>query len=188
MRIGVDLDGVVASFSHGWATAYQQDFGGDLITEDKIIGWNINDLTHFKNMDEFWEWLRTRHPQVFRFLPLYPGAREALWWLHRTNHDIVIITTKPDWAHECTSVWLDENKIPCDELWITKNKREVPRCDVYVDDGVHNLEPLIEEYPDSVVVRWIQPWNHPVEGAVDCDSWGKFLKIVADRERDLYVV
>ena len=188
MRIGVDLDGVVASFSHGWATAYQQDFGGEFITEDKIVGWNINELTHFKSMNEFWTWMRNSHPQVFRHLPLYPGAKEALTRLHNYGHDIVIITTKPDWAMECTKVWLEENDIPHKELHITHNKAEVPRCSVYIDDGVHNLEALVAAHPESLVVRWVQPWNHPVEGAVDCTTWWRFQELIGYRERAAYVV
>ena len=35
MRIGVDLDGVVADFTHGWTSQYKKDFGKEIL--EKIL-------------------------------------------------------------------------------------------------------------------------------------------------------
>ena len=34
MRIGIDLDGVVANFTKGWTTKYKEDFGQQINEED----------------------------------------------------------------------------------------------------------------------------------------------------------
>ena len=34
MRIGVDLDGVVADFTHGWTSQYKKDFGKEILEKD----------------------------------------------------------------------------------------------------------------------------------------------------------
>ena len=38
MRIGVDLDGVVADFTHGWTSQYKKDFGKEILEKD-ITEW-----------------------------------------------------------------------------------------------------------------------------------------------------
>ena len=40
MRIGVDLDGVVADFTQGWTSQYKKDFGKE-IQEKDITEWGV---------------------------------------------------------------------------------------------------------------------------------------------------
>ena len=54
MRIGVDLDGVVADFTHGWTSQYKKDFGKDILEKD-ITEWGLSKpLTHFEEEIDFW--------------------------------------------------------------------------------------------------------------------------------------
>ena len=47
MRIGVDLDGVVADFTQGWTSKYKLDFDKEIKEED-ITDWGLSKpLTHF---------------------------------------------------------------------------------------------------------------------------------------------
>jgi len=95
-------------------------------------------------------------------------------------HKIVIITTKPRWATAETFAWIADNEIPTREVHITRRKWEVD-CDVYLDDGPHNLDSLVLERPDRTVCRFIRPWNEPVPGAIDVDSWDIFETLVNGR-------
>ena len=48
MRIGVDLDGVVANFTKGWTEHYKIEFGKEILESD-IINWGLSKpLTHSK--------------------------------------------------------------------------------------------------------------------------------------------
>ena len=69
MRLGIDLDGVVADFNTGWVSRYNHEFGSDLTT-DLVDTWNaMGELTHFESMGAFWTWaLRGDHGSVFRDL------------------------------------------------------------------------------------------------------------------------
>ena len=40
MRIGVDLDGVVANFTKGWTTQYEAEFGKKILEKD-ITEWGL---------------------------------------------------------------------------------------------------------------------------------------------------
>lgn len=180
MRLGIDLDGVVADFNAGWMLRYNQEHGTSLVP-GMVQEWDaMVALTRFHSNAEFWEWARNDHgPGLFRNLPTIPGARDALDRLGR-NHQIVIITTKPRWATSETYAWIADNQIPTREVHITGRKWKID-CDIYLDDGPHNLERLVIERPDRTVCRFVRPWNAPVGGAIDIDSWDSFETLVKER-------
>lgn len=170
MRLGIDLDGVVADFDKGWTTQYRQEFGTDPRTVHfepgaPQIAWDgLHKMTHFPNMREFWDWVNDRH--LFRHLDLMPGAREALTELAAAGHEIVIITAKPDRAIPDTLHWLADQRIPTREIHFQREKHRVA-CDVYLDDSPLVLPKLVEHHPTALVCRMVAPWNEPVPGAVD---------------------
>lgn len=180
MRLGIDLDGVVADFNTGWMTRYNAAFGTSL-TPDMVTMWDaMVALGHFETDEEFWEWVRAGDgPGLFRSLPLYDDALRSLEDLAR-NHDIVVITTKPEWAASETFAWLAEHAIPTREVHITDQKWRVD-CDVYLDDGPHNLEALALERPDRTICRFVRPWNGPIPGVIDIPDWDTFVTLVDNR-------
>ncbi|MCI0425486.1 MAG: hypothetical protein L0Z47_06495 [Actinobacteria bacterium] len=181
MRLGVDLDGVVADFTSGWMRFYNRDFGTSLTNEDSKRWNDVVELTHFADIDEFWEWSADLDGRsVFWHLEPLPGAVDALVGLHRSGHDIVILTTKPTFAVEDTHEWIAKHGVPADEIHILEDKWLVD-CDVYLDDGPHILPGLVANRPDSLVCRYIRPWNRPVPGAVDVRNFDEFREVV-DRQ------
>lgn len=179
MRLGIDLDGVVADFNTGWISLYNQEYGTD-IPFDAVRSWDaIPSLTHFRHMGEFWEWARDHGGHsLFRHLEPYPDAVETLQRLARRHH-LVIVTTKPAWAIPDTYSWIGEHRIPAKEVHITDDKWEVS-CDVYLDDAPHVLEELVAHRPRAVVCRYVRPWNDPVDGCLDVRSWAEFERLVAE--------
>lgn len=178
MRLGIDLDGVVADFNTGWIRRYNADFGAD-VAFDAVKAWDaIPSLTHFRHMGEFWKWARDHDGHsLFRHLETYPGAVESLRELARDRHDVVILTTKPPWAVHDTYAWLSEHRLPTREVHILEDKWTVD-CDVYLDDASHNIERLVRNRPERTVVRFVRPWNAPVTGARDIENWPEFVKMV----------
>ena len=58
MRIGVDLDGVVANFTKGWTELYEKEFGKKIL-EEEITEWGLSKpLTHFQEEIDFWKWAK----------------------------------------------------------------------------------------------------------------------------------
>jgi 5'(3')-deoxyribonucleotidase len=177
MRLGIDLDGVVADFNSGWVGRYNSEFGSD-ITTDQVDSWDaMGDLTHFESMGAFWRWAaRGDHGSVFRHLETYPGSLEVLGRLARHNK-IVIITAKPDWAVHDTFAWIADRHIPTREVHITEGKWRVP-CDLYLDDSPRQIAELREKRPEAVVCRYVRPWNRPVSGTRDVNDWDQFEAMV----------
>lgn len=177
MRLGIDLDGVVANFTLGWVQRYNAEHGTTIVETDVTEWGAMIALTHFTDMSQFWRWVANGNgPSLFRSLPVYPDAVPAMKRL-ATNHEIVIITTKPSFAEADTEAWLVENEVPHTELHFTEEKWRVP-CDVYLDDAPHQIEELTLQRPDRVVCRFVRPWNHPHPGARDIHDWDEFVTLV----------
>ncbi len=174
LRLGIDLDGVVADFNAGWIERYNAQFGSDLLPEHVDIWDAPTLLTHFTNMSEFWSWARTAGSgaSIFRVLQPYRGAIEALERLARRDR-IVIVTTKPGFAIHDTFEWLAEHRVPTTEVHIVDDKSEVA-CDIYLDDADHNIEALLHARPNSLVCRYVRPWSTSHAGAVDVADWSEF--------------
>lgn len=178
LRLGIDLDGVVADFNAGWMERYNLEFGAAL-EPAHVVSWDgLLGLTHFSHMDEFWSWSQDPMPSVFRHLPLIDGALETLRDLAR-DHRLVIISSKFDWAIPDTLEWLAEHRVPAREIHFVWDKTTVD-CDVYLEDAPHNLKALSESRPDSRVCRMVQPWNQPLERCVDVSGWDEFAKVVEE--------
>lgn len=180
MRLGIDLDGVVADFNAGWIGRYNKAFAATL-HDSQVVSWDgLVDLTHFRDMEEFWVWARGGTPEesasIFRDLPVYDGALPALEELAR-EHDVVIVSSKYDWAIPDTLEWIAEHRIVTREIHFVWDKASVD-CDVYLEDAPHNLEALVAAQPGATVCRFVRPWNEPVEGAVDVAGWPEFVQLV----------
>ena len=183
MRLGIDLDGVVANFVRGWMLRYNMDFGTNL-SEEQVDRWDAAlDLTHFTDLADFWRWAGAsgHGPTVFRNLEPYPDAQKALDHL-AACHDIVILSMKPDWAAADTFAWIAEHRIPTREVHLLRDKWLVP-CDIYLDDSPIALPDLLNKQPQAIVCRYVRPWNEPLEGAVDIHNWQEFASLV-DRIKD----
>lgn len=179
LRLGIDLDGVVADFNAGWISRYNASFGTELTPEHVDIWDAPTLLTHFTDMKEFWAWARSSGggASIFRVLEPYHGAVEALERL-ATRHRIVIVTTKPAFAIHDTYEWLAEYKIPTTEVHIVDDKSTVA-CDIYLDDADHNLSLLHRRRPEAIVCRFVRPWNRAHDGVLDVEDWNDFERIVS---------
>jgi 5'(3')-deoxyribonucleotidase len=178
VRLGIDLDGVVADFNAGWIDRYQAEFGTS-VPLDAVTTWDgIPALTHFPDMERFWEWARGEDAgSLFRHLDPYPGALGALAALDRAGHDIVVLTTKPGWAVHDTFAWIADHRIPTREVHVIERKWRVP-CDVYLDDAPHVLTGLHRNRPEAAVCRFVRPWNRPMPGVHDVAEWDAFTALV----------
>ncbi len=183
LRLGIDLDGVVADFNRGWIQAYNDRFGAALAPE-MVTSWDSPlELTHFPDMTAFWAWARDHGgSSVFRYLQPYPDAIATLRALNREGHDVVVLTAKPDWAVHDTLEWIADHRIPTREIHFTEVKHRVP-CDLYLDDAPEQVEALARHRAGTATVcRYVRPWNTPIEGTTDVHSWNEFLGLVREQE------
>lgn len=184
IRIGIDMDGVLADFNTGWMTRYNADFGANL-DASMVQQWDgLYTLTHFGTMAEFWAWAQGDGRSTFRDAPPLPGAIEAIKRIGQ-QHRVCIVSSKFDWAIPDSLAWLADHGVPAREVHFLWDKT-LAKCDVYLDDAPHQLEELTAGVPGAVVCRMVHPWNAPLEGVVDVHSWEEFEVVVervaAERE------
>ncbi|MGH8913901.1 MAG: 5' nucleotidase, NT5C type, partial [Acidimicrobiia bacterium] len=75
MRLGIDLDGVVANFTKGWVDFYNRDFGTNLAVEEAVAWDGLTTITHFPDMASFWKWTADIDGRsLFWHLETLPGA------------------------------------------------------------------------------------------------------------------
>lgn len=174
MILGIDLDGVVANFADAVRETYRVWFDGEI---PPWTSWNhYEEHTRFSSIGELYDWLLDV-PGFWRSLEPIPGALGALRDFRDEGHTLKFITHRPDWAWVDTNEWLKDYGFGTVELHFADDKLSVP-AQVYIDDGPHVVEALVKA-GGPLVVRYVQPWNVPVKGAVDAESWADVKEIVA---------
>lgn len=181
LRLGIDLDGVVADFNGGWIARYNDEFDAHIPTDAVQVWDGIHQLTHFPDMWAFWGWARDwGGGSMFRHLDTYADAVPAMQRLGRSGHAIVILTSKPGWAVHDTYAWIAEHRIPTREVHILEEKWLVP-CDIYLDDAPHVVEAIHHHRPEAAMVRFVRPWNRRVPGVHDVESWSQYASLVDEQ-------
>lgn len=160
-RLGVDLDGVVVDFDADYRRCFREAFGFDMDPKPTWSGFADASGGIFPTDHDFWRWLEDT--DVWWNAPAIGDALHALDELHHVyDVDIVIVSSKPQWAVPRVFSWLADHRVPTREVHITgggyKRKTDVD-CDAYVDDSPHQLRRLANERPDRLLFRFCQPWN-----------------------------
>ncbi|WP_370325671.1 hypothetical protein [Euzebya sp.] len=180
LRLGIDMDGVIADFNAGWTHHFNAQHGTDLCADD-VHSWDcLPELAGLPDMEAFWDWARDLGDgrSVFRHLDPFPGAIEALHGLDAAGHDLVIITAKPDWSIPDTLSWLGDHRVPVREVHIQHDKWRV-EADVYLDDSPHVLRDLVRHHPDRHVLRFVRRWNAHLEGTTAVHDWDEVIDAVS---------
>lgn len=176
IRIGIDMDGVLADFDTGWMTRYNTDFGTTL-EASLVQRWDgLYKLTHFGSMADFWAWAQGDGRSTFRDAPPLPGAIETITRIGE-RHRVAIVSSKFDWAIPDSLAWLADHRVPAREVHFLWDKWRAA-CDVYLDDAPHHLHQLSTRLPGATVCRMVHPWNDPMPGVVDVHSWDEFERVV----------
>ena len=113
---------------------------------------------------------------LLRTLPLYPGAKEALYKINR-KYNIFFVSWRnyiPN-AREDTLYWLDSNKLPYERLILTNNKLKIAQKEkfcFFLDDNVDQCNRICKSMVPTYLFR--RPWNRPEDTDSMChiiSSW-----------------
>jgi 5' nucleotidase, deoxy (Pyrimidine), cytosolic type C protein (NT5C) len=155
-RIGVDLDGVCYPFSHIFRLFCEQHLCRLLALPEV---WSFHTEQWGLTTGKFLELMRAGCVDaewVFHLGDPLAGCVEALEQLTGAGHEIVIVTSRPDYARPATEAWLKRWGITHHELHLAVDKTAF-ELDVLLDDC-----PAILVAAKAAGIRAVvydQPWN-----------------------------
>lgn len=141
MRIGLDIDGVIAKSMDELVTRYRRDIDPGYLCNDPYTQWNYYDIELVLE-DASRDWINEQFHDPTYFLNAQPfeDAWYAVTRWFGIGHDIILITRRHNNAVEATERWFDEWAIPYNKLIsgaVKSKKWEYlleEECEVFVDD------------------------------------------------------
>lgn len=182
--LGVDLDGVCADFYGRMREVAAEWFETkieDLPTEVTygLPEWGIANSEQYQSLHRF----AVTQRDLFRTVPMIPGARKVLRRLSNEGYRIRIITHRLfiQYFHEVavrqTIEWLDRNGIPYWDLCFMKEKDQVG-ADIYVEDSPNNIESL--RGAGHYAICFCNSTNRHIPGP-KANTWEEVYKLVKQR-------
>ena len=180
---GVDLDGVVADYTAGFASYVAAQRGVDPASLPTERSYDFGEWGFEPGEYERLHSAAVTEHRMLAKLPAIAGAAEALWRLSDAGVWIRVITHRlyVNWGHAeavaDTVQWLDAERIPYRDICFLGNKPEV-EADCYVDDAPHNISALRAGGNDVIVFE--QPYNRGFAEPTASD-WREVEQLVMER-------
>lgn len=180
MRVKVDIDGVLRNTFSAMIDLYNNEFGESLKVTD-IISYDSDvsfPLIREKLGKPGNTWFFKEHPRECFLAPAFPGVSEALRNLRSKGWEIVICTNQPTEAgRRYTLQFLEDNKIPYDELHFTKSKHLVAG-DYLIDDAPEFLTAPSQELESRICIDY--PFNQGIPSDFRVKSLIEAVEILSE--------
>lgn len=170
MRIGIDVDGVLADFNTSFIERVIAVTGKDLFPPRpfEIPTWDYPQHYGYTNKECSAVWESIKADTSFWFnLGAYATTADDVQRLHELNdgdNDIYFITSRPGVeAKEQTEMWLiyqGYNAAPT--VLISSEKglcAKALKLDLYIDDRWENVKNVVETEPTCQTYLFDRPWN-----------------------------
>lgn len=165
MKIGVDLDGVVADFCYSFSHKCNELYGSEMLTEtDQIISWDFKEILKlnqsqidkaFEEIDKsrtFWRALKVLDRKSFNYFKKYFNNQEVYWITNRSK-GVNIFSQSVEWLDSFG--WRNPQVIVTEKKWrIVKDLQ----LRYFLDDHLENCEqiyrhtnciPVVYDYPHN---------------------------------------
>lgn len=168
MRIGVDVDGVLADFNSSFINLVIAETGVDLFPKRPfdIPTWNYPEYYGYtaQQTSDVWEKIK-RDPYFWSLLPGYPLTRASLeylnWRQSECRDDVYFITARPgQTAKQQTEFWLRESGAVNPTVLISDKKGACAvalELNCYIDDRLENANDVAREGVRTFLMD--RPWN-----------------------------
>jgi 5'(3')-deoxyribonucleotidase len=185
MKIGVDIDGVLADQVSAVLKEIEKDYGQK---------YSKSDITRahwcFDGIEIWTEIARLlSDPEYVMRVPIIDGAQHAVKQL--AGHDLLVVTARRPNTEEATRRWLKAH-FPCLTEYFharTGTKHNIP-CDVLIDDLDLNIVEFVRSDPERRGVLFVHPWSLNDTDIKDysdqvfyCQEWQSVVKAIDDISR-----
>ncbi|MEY4744537.1 MAG: 5 nucleotidase, deoxy (Pyrimidine), cytosolic type protein [Candidatus Parcubacteria bacterium] len=187
MRIGLDFDGVISDCGALKCAAAKKLYGVDIPSErfkkELVVGGGLLTMQQYKDLQQ------TIYGTWDVGLTLLPvdGVLEAVPRLRDAGHSLRVITSRDGVQLEIARAWAAKHGLALDFTGVGYGSSKTGAAeglDLYVDDDLDKLEPLIGIVPRRLLFSW--GYNSHVDAggiAERVASWKEIMDIVAANER-----
>lgn len=183
MRIGVDIDGVLANFTDAYAKILTKQTGVKFpkLSAEWPTVWYWEREAGITKLQERAAWKEIEDTHFWGVLIPLPGAIEALQHLNvmaQTGHEVYFITSRPGArAKHLTEMWLRGHGVEYPTVIIAHEKGPLAaalKLDVFIDDKMENVRDVANARDKTRVYIIDSPYNTEV--------------VVGDRVKDVMEV
>ncbi len=171
MRIGIDVDGVLADFNTAFILRVIKETGKDLFPRRPfdIPTWNYPESYGYTNDEVHAVWTAIKaDPQFWLNLPPYADTLQSLSVLSQKSHegnDLYFVTSRPGInAKSQTEKWLRENGFKDRPTVLISSEKglcaEALNLDAYIDDRDLNVRDVSDARGQNTKTFLLdRPWN-----------------------------
>lgn len=157
MQIGLDFDGVITDCgklkSEGAKKIYGVDISPERFKKELVIDKGILTAEQYKHVQS--QIYETR--ELGFLMDPVPGVVEYTDRLHVDGHDLKIITSRGENAGSIALDWMKKQGLVIPMVTVGGGKSKADFCtslDVYIDDDLDKLEPLVGIVPHRFLFNW----------------------------------
>jgi len=180
MRIGLDFDGVITDCgrlkSDGAREIYGVEIPPERFKKELVVGAGILTLDQYRYFQE--QIYGTREIGL-TMLPV-EGVLEFVPRLKQEGYDLTIITSRGDPESEIAREWMELKGLDLNLMGVggVSKTHACRGLDVYIDDDLDKLEPLVDVVPNRYLFSWgyNQHIEVPSDVAIRVSSWENFYE------------
>jgi len=181
MKIGVDIDGVIADIFPILRRELNEYFQKDITEIDQHNIAKMYDVT-WPEVSDFFE---ARADRLFGAPELVNGAREAIQTLEKAGHKIFFITARRQGREqEITLKWLKQHGFPLDDVHCVGQHSKVDTVrlcglDIFIEDSDRNAVEIAAQAGIPVCLL-DTPYNQGQlpEPVIRCRDWPEILSVI----------
>ena len=190
MRIGIDMDGVVADFNEGFTDLMRTKLGKPVPSCSDTFPdvWEYHKPYVAAAEEEFlWSYVNASSSGFWDNLSPCAGAMRGLLKIAASLHDNYFITTRTGTgAKRQTELWLCRRGIPLPSVLIAPDPSSKGRLaaglalDMFIDDRPENVAAVVAESPKTRCFLVDQPYNRhsEIEGVTRVSGLSEFAGLL----------
>ena len=188
MKIGLDFDGVISNCAKLKSDCAKRLYGahipGSQFKKDFVIanGW----LTEEQYQEITKAVYYTR--EVGTLMEPVGGALSCVSKLVKEGHTVLVITSREETNLEIAGEWIERHRLPVELVGVGLHNNKAHAAtglDVYVDDDLPKLEPLVGVVPNLFLFSWGYNQRFNETGiAVRVFTWKELYRRIDSLGRD----